>query len=219
MTTNIPPHHTAEYWAAKPRRTQAFVVRDVADCGPDHIRLLSTDSWGFARKKADLGREIRVGEHLQLETIGLSHITGLRDVNGWLFQLTNQQLADEAREYSEELHRKDVVRLEQHRKKWAEQEAALPAWLQARIQRFRDAGGEHFLLTGWGYELCICRLADLMDRGLDADAEQLASGEGVTGNQWDCAKALVAGRREHGNDFARQLPAGIAPITGSADYS
>jgi len=218
MTADIPPRHTAEKWASLRRRISDFTVKTVQDDG-DHLRLQNQGGWTFSRPKADLGRTVQPGEHLQLETIGLSHITGLRGANGWLFRLTNQDLADEARKYSEELHRKDVARLEQNRKKWAEQEAALPAWLQARIQRFRDAGGEHFLLTGWGYELCICRLADLMDRGLDADADQLAADEGVSGNQWDCAKVLAAGRREHGDDFARQLPAGIAPITGSADYS
>ncbi|OBK22525.1 hypothetical protein [Mycobacterium asiaticum] len=212
------PHHTAEHWAKRTRSLDEFVVDLVEDHG-ERVRLRSTKGWGWMPLKADLGREIRVGEHLQQETIGLSQVTGLRDANGWLFRRTNQELADEARQFSEELHRKDVVRLEQNRKLYAQWEAELPAWLQARIRRFREAGGEHFLLTGWGYELMICRLADLIDRGLEAEADKLASDEGATGNQWDCAKALAAGRQRDGDEYAALLPAGLAPLTGSADYS
>lgn len=105
------------------------------------------------------------------------------------------------------------------RKLYAQWEDELPDWLKARIQRFRDAGGEKFLLEGWGYELVICRLADLMDRGLEADAEKLSSDEGVTGNQWNCAKALAGGRAQHGDGYAAAVPAGLSPITGSADYA
>lgn len=117
------------------------------------------------------------------------------------------------------MQRDDVVRLEKNRKVYAAHEDALPDWLKARIQRFRDAAGEKFLLQGWGYELMICRLADLLDRGLEAEADKLAGDEGASGNQWECAKALAAGRVEHGDGYAALVPAGLSPITGSADYS
>lgn len=212
------PHHTAEHWAQRPRKVEPFVVGSVKDCG-DGLEIHQSDGWTFYRSKAELGREIHVGEHLQLETMQLTRITGLRDANGWLFRLTDQDLADEAREFSERMQRDDVVRLEKNRKVYAVHEDALPNWLKARIQRFRDAAGEKFLLEGWGYELMICRLADLFDRGLDVEADKLASDEGASGNQWDCAKSLAAGRREYGDDFAVRVPAGLSPITGSADYS
>lgn len=212
-----PAHHTAAHWASRRRSVEDFIVENVEDHG-DSLSLRSTRSWGFNRLKTDLGRDIQPGECLQLETIGISQITGLRDQNGWLFRMTNQELADQARKFSEDLHRKDVVRLEQHRRTYAAWEAALPEWLQARIRRFREAGGEHFLLTGWGYELMICRLADLLDQGREADADKLACDEGASGNQWDCAKALAAGRARHGDEFGAALPAGLSPITGSADY-
>lgn len=216
--SETPAHHTAENWAARPRSVEEFVVAKVEDYG-DNVALTSTRSWGFMRPKADLGRTIAVGERLQLETIQASHITGLRDDNGWLFRVTNQQLADQSRRFDEDLRRKQVVRLEQQRKLYAEREAALPEWLQARIRKFREKGGEEFLLTGWGYELVICRLADLFDRGREAEADNLASDEGVTGNQWDCAKALASARKQYGDGPALSMPAGLAPLTGSADYS
>lgn len=215
---NVPAHHTAEEWARRPRRLEPFTVKSVKDTG-DGLEIHQSNGWTFHRSKADLGREIHVGERLELETVQLSQITGLRDAHGWLFRLSNQDLADEARQFSEDMHRKDVERLEAHRKEYWGWEQALPDWLRARIQRFRDAAGEKFLLEGWGYELIICRLAALFADGDEAAAEALAEEVGASGNQWDCAKALAAGRERHGDDFAVQVPAGLSPITGSADYS
>lgn len=216
MTT--PAHHTAEGWADRPRRIEEFVVEKATDRG-DSIEIKMSTGWTFIRSKDDLGRDIRVGETLWQETIQLTRITGLRDANGWLFHLSNEDLAREAREFSENMHRKDVERLEANRKKYWQWEQDLPDWLRARIQRFRDAAGEKFLLEGWGYELVICQLAALFDAGDEAGAEKLSEEQGCSGNQWDCAKALAAGRKQHGDDFAVAVPAGLSPITGSADYS
>lgn len=214
----IPAHHTPEFYASTPRREERFVVKSVKDHG-DSLEINMSTGWTFLRSKADLGRNIEVGEVLWQETIKLTQITGLRDANGWLFQLSDQDLADEARKFSEDIRRKDVERLELNRKKYWAWEEALPPWLRARIQRFRDAGGEKFLLEGWGYELIICQLADLFDRGLEDEAEKLSEEQGVSGNQWSCGKALAAGRKTQGDDYAVLVPAGISPITGSADYS
>jgi hypothetical protein len=217
MTT--PPHHTAEHWSQRRRRMDDFIVERVDDHG-DSLTLTSTDHSGFALlSKASLGREIAPGEHLRLETVNGSQISGLRDANDWLFHMSNQELADQARKFSEDLHRKHVERLEANRKRYRQWESELPEWLQARIRRFREAGGEHFLLTGWGYELIICQLADLFDRDLHAEAEKLSEEQGASCNQLDCAKLLARGRREMGDEVALVVPAGTSPITGSADYS
>jgi len=213
-----PPHHTAEYWAQMRRTVEGFIVTKVEDSG-DHLTITGDHGWTFGRSKADLGRDVRVGDELWIETVKLTQITGLCDRTGWLFRLTDQDLADQAREFSERLHRDEVVRLEKNRKQYAEWEDALPDWLQARIRRFREAAGEKFLREGWGYELMICRLADLIDQGREDEADMLACDEGASGNQWSCAKALAAGRAEQGDDFAVRVPAGLSPITGSADYS
>lgn len=201
-----------------PRRLEEFTVKGLKE-HPNGVEINMSTGWTFFRSKEDLGRDLQVGETLWQETVKLTQITGLRDRNGWLFHLSNQDLADEARKFSEDLHRQDVIRLEKNRKKYAQWEQELPDWLQARIQRFRDAGGEKFLLEGWGYELVICQLAALFDAGDEAGAEKLSEEQGVSGNQWDCAKMLARGRRERGDEFAVLAPAGIAPITGSADYS
>lgn len=216
--TELPAHHTAAHWAAMRRNLEGFTVTEVRDSG-DSLTITGDHGWTFGRSKVDLGRDIAVGDQLWVETVKLTQITGLRDSDGWLFRLSDQDLADQARQFSEDLHRKDVVRLEKNRKQFAEWESALPDWLKARIKRFRDAAGEKFLLEGWGYELIICRLADLIDRGCEDEADQLARDEGASGNQWECAKALAEGRARYGDRFATGCPAGLAPITGSADYS
>lgn len=214
----VAAHHTAEHWAQLPRRVKGFKVTRVEDSGKS-LTITGDHGWTFGRSKADLGRDIKVGDDLWIETVKMTQITGLHDGDGWLFRLTDQDLADEARGFSERLHRQDVERLELNRKKYWQWESDLPGWLRSRIARFREAGGEHFLLSGWGYELIICRLADLFDRDLHAEAEKLAEDEGASGNQWSCAKLLARGRREIGDGFAAELPSGISPITGSADYS
>lgn len=216
--TETPAHHTAAEWASRPRRLDAFTVKAVKDCG-DSVEILQSTGWTFCRSKADLRREIRVGDLLELETIQVTRIVGLRDANGWLFRVTNEELAEEARQFDADMRRREVEELERNRKRYAEYEAGLPEWLRARIKRFRDAAGEKFLLEGWGYELMICRLADLIDQGREEEADQLACAEGASGNQWGCAKALAAGRAKEGDDFAVRVPAGLSPITGSADYS
>lgn len=217
MTTTENPAHSVDFWAATPRYLEDIVVTEVQS-DADSV-WITAGCMGFRRSRTDLGREIRVGEHLALETVNVSTITGLRDANGWLFHMTDEDLAADARRFSEDLHRKDVERLEANRKKWTADEAALPDWLKARIQRFRDAAGEKFLLEGWGYELMICRLADLLDRGLEGDADELAKTEGATGNQWDCAKCLAEVHRTYGEESVAAVPAGLAPITGSVDYT
>lgn len=209
---------TASFWASLPRRCEEITITSVVDNG-DSLTL--TYGWTFNRSKAELGRDIKVGDRFILETVQLTRITGMQDpVTGeWLFHLTDEDLAADHRRFLDDVRRRDAERFELNRKQWAEQEAALPEWLQARIMQYRNAGGERFLVSGWGYELMICRLADLLDRGLEAEADKLACDEGVTGNQWDCAKALARLRESNGDEVATQLPAGIAPITGSADYS
>lgn len=100
--TQTPEHHTAAGWSKRPRRIEEFTVESVKDNG-DRLEIHMSTGWTFGRSKADLGREIMVGETLWQETI----------------QLTDEDLAREAREFSEQMHRNDVVRLEKNRKSYS----------------------------------------------------------------------------------------------------
>lgn len=218
MTTTEPPFHTAEYWAKLPRRTEDCTVKSVTDHA-DSVQI-ATDSWGFVRSKSDLGRELRAGDTFVLETVNISMITGMQMAGVWLFHLTDEDLAQQAREQSAAFERQLSEELDRNHRKYAKWEAELPGWLRARIERFHAAAGDKFKREGWGYELVICRLAELLEQGREPDADALASELGATGNQWGCAKAIAEGRKGIlGDTVAVTLPAGLAPITGSADYT
>lgn len=120
-------------------------------------------------------------------------------------------------EFIEWLHGNRIEILERNRKRYWAMEQDLPDWLQARIKRFRDAGGEQFLLRGWWYELVICRLAAVLDTGDEAAARTLSDELGASMNQWDCALCLTDTYQLVGD--VSDIPAGISPLTGSADYS
>lgn len=172
---------------------------------------------GFSRRAADLSRTPHVGDELFLETINYSLVVGLRDKDGWLFRQSDQQLGDERAEQNRKWDQERRDTLEKCRGRWQEIEDGLPDWLQARLARFRTAGGEAFELDGWGYELTICQLA-AMYLADDTDAiRELDGAAGCSGNQHSCAKALAELHRR--GDSIDRVPAGLSPLTGSADYA
>ncbi len=212
--------HNPDAWAACPRTLTRYVVKECRDRG-DSYEFSTTEHTGFVRSKADIGEAFTPGDVFELETVNWSLITGLRDAAGrWRFRMTNEQLAERSRQQSQEFHNHKVVELEKHKAEWWAIEEALPDWLRARINRFRDAAGEEFLLDGWGYELVISQLAVVYAAGDQDQVDALDVQLGATGNQHDCARLLAElHRRGHSPDEIAQVPAGLAPITGSADYS
>ncbi|OCH80976.1 hypothetical protein [Gordonia sp. UCD-TK1] len=212
--------HDPEAWAARPRSLDRYVVKECRDRG-DSYEFSTVEHTGFVRLKADIGEPFAPGDVFELETVNFSLITGLRDASGrWRFRMTNEQLAEQSRQQSQDFHNRKVVELEKHKAEWWAIEEALPDWLRARINRFRDAAGEQFLLDGWGYELAICQLAEAYASGDQARVDVLDEQLGASGNQHDCARLLAElHRRGHSPQEIAQVPAGLAPITGSADYS
>ncbi|WP_238840714.1 hypothetical protein [Prescottella equi] len=209
---------TAEDWAAKSRRLETITL-DKAEVRETVVVCHAVKSWSFQLPIEQLTRIPQVGREYQLETVNLSQTTGLRDDAGWLMRKSDQQLADEHNRMVREFDEKRRETLAANREQWAELEAALPDWLRDRLARFRINGGEQFELDGWGYELLICRLAEMYTEtgGEDTDAIwAFANQYGTSGNQHDCAKALAAAHQA-GEDLAR-FPAGFTPITGDPFY-
>lgn len=220
MSSTKPTPDDIEFWENKPRSIDRITIKSLDDNG-ERITITTTGRGSFMRAKEQLGRELHVGDSFDLETVNYSQITGLRDLSGmWLFHYSNEDLLREHQQFVEDARRRRVVDLERNKELYAEWEEALPDWLKARIKRFRDAAGEQFLLEGWGYELAICRLAEAYAID-DADrVDELANQMGTSGNQHGCAK-LLADLHKDGRDvdLAHGVPAGLAPLTGSADYS
>lgn len=218
MNDAIPPHHTAECWAGRRRTIETSTIKRLTDHG-DRYEITGSSGWTFQRSKADIGRELHEGDVYELETCWVSIITGMRMDGVWLFHLSNEDLAQKARDEHEAYERELSERLDRDHRMYERWEAELPEWLQARIRRFHTAAGDKFKREGWGYELVICRLAHLLDQDLDVAADELASELGASGNQFDCAQALARFRSTDGDRVAVKIPAGMSPITGSADYS
>ena len=212
-------HHQARHWSDQHRSVTVYTVKKVTDLG-DSWQFSTTDRTSFIRSKRDVPHEFHPGDQFILETIGWSNITGLAYNDGeWLFRLSDEDLAREAREWHEKCELELSERLDRNHRMYAQLENDLPSWLRARLARFHEAAGDKFKREGWGYELAICRLADLLDRDRKDDADALASELGASGNQWDCAQALARFRKQDGDEVAVRFPAGMAPITGSSDYS
>lgn len=181
------------------------------------VALTMDDGWTMGSPVDS--EHLSVGQTVVREMFGFNYVGGLRlpDTEDWIFHRSDEHFAAEEADRREKWDREKRERLEENRKDWSEREAALPQWLRDRLERFRAAGGENFELEGWGYELIICELAAVYARngGVDDDEiDRFGSVNGTSGNQHDCAKALAAHQ-----DEAALMPAGLSPLTGSADYS
>lgn len=208
----------AAEWAGRAHTIETYTVKSVVEDG-DSVQITTNDHTGFVRPRTDLGPTgLAVGDVFDLETVNFSRITGIRFNDAWLFRKTNEELAHEDDLQAGAFHRSKVVDLERNKEKYADWERNLPAWLKARIQRFRTAAGEKFLLDGWGYELVVARLAAALADGDDAKADEISREVGASGNQYDCAK-LLARLHIDGHPDRDLIPAALMPITGSADYS
>lgn len=212
-------HHDLEFWATKRRTLTPHTVKECKDLG-DSYQFVTTERTGFVRLKADVGAALQPGDRFELETVNWSTISGMRVAGVWRFRMTNEDLANEAQERSKKYEDQLTVHLEANMKKYWQWEQELPDWLRARINRFRDAAGEKFLREGWGYELVIARLAVAYTVDDQELISKLDTEMGCSGNQHAFAAALAdmhnAGRDE---EIAKVSIAGLAPLTGSADYS
>lgn len=211
--------HDAEFWAARPRSLDTYTVKECTEVEGDIYQISTTNSTGFMRAKADIGAPLKPGTVFDLETVNISIITGLRVDGQWRFRLTDEDLADEARERSEAFRRRQVEQLEANKAQWWAIEQTLPDWIRARINRFREAAGEKFLLEGWGYELAVAQLAVAYAADDKATVDRLARELGTSGNQHDFAKALAKAHNAGDDAAIAESVSALSPLTGSADYS
>lgn len=207
----------------------------ITDQSPDFIFLEydqesdweGDTSGGFGVPKSELTLILKPGDWVEVDTIQYSRIVGVRKLpdGDWLFRHTDEEIETQRQEFREKMDADHEALLEANRADWQRREDALPEWLKSRLKRFHDAAGHKFERDGWGYELIICELAVLFEKyGLEAvsgpydemPAEVIAydKNEGCSGNQHDCARALVKHKEE-----SERIPAGLSPLTGSADYS
>jgi hypothetical protein len=183
------------------------------------------DGWTFGGVPKDVLPQLRVGDYYVMETRNFSMVVGLAVYKAgdpvWLWRKTDAQLDQEHKEMVERHQQERQKRLEANREDWTRREAALPEPLRARLQRFRDSGGD-FDAEGWGYELVICELAVLYADSNQEDSEavmEFARREGTSGNQHDFAKALSRELAQGHRDVIANSVSALSPITGDPDYS
>lgn len=154
------------------------------------------NGWTFAPPGEHLGR-FKPGLTYTLETRNLSVVTGCRIDGEWVWRRSDAWLDDDHRVTVAGLNAERAERLRDNRETWEAREAALPAWLRARIEHFRGRAGERFELDGWAYELTVAELAVLYDEAGLAESDAVtayATEHGTSGNQHAVARLLAAAR-------------------------
>lgn len=167
------------------------------------------------------------GQTVELEYRGHTglggRIVGWRIDGEWVYRQSDEDLAQEHIDMVARHDREREELLEKNRENWTEREAALPEYIRLRLDYFREkAGKNHFEINGWGYELVICELVVLYLESNFTDTDVLmefSRSHGSSGNQHDIAKALAKYLYEDRSRTLYGTVAGLAPLTGSADYS
>jgi hypothetical protein len=203
------------------RRPQHLTIDRVDRSDSGHVTLKLSSGWSFL-SPVDSDHYVE-GAAVVFENFGPNYVGGIRPEGSeeWIFRRSDQHFEQLAAETQAKWDQEKRDRLATNRVDWEKREAALPEWARARLARFRAAAGERFEVEGWGYELIICELAVIYERNGNVDddeIDQYARVQGTSGNQHDVARVLarVLARSQ---DDAVLMPAGLSPLTGSADYS
>jgi hypothetical protein len=203
------------------RHLKNYTIKEIRDIRDDHFEVTTTESTGFTAEHTHLTRQLQSGDEFILETKNFSTITGMYIPRfaDWAWRKTDQDLADEHAQWLADWQEKKRKLLEENWEGWKARQDALPTHYRERLEKFHEKGGGEFRLDGWSYELVICELAVMYERTNCAESEEIdayARKYGTSGNQHDVAKAMA----KHLDEFTpKEFPAGMAPLTGSADYS
>jgi hypothetical protein len=112
------------------------------------------DGWVFGGVPEDVLPLLAVGDMYIMETRDHPRHRGHRNFSMvvgmatntpdpvWLWRKTDEQLDQEHKEMVSGFQRRRQEELDKHREDWTKREAALPEPLRARLQRFRDSGGD-----------------------------------------------------------------------------
>lgn len=182
--------------------------------------ITMSSGWSTGPSEAVRAR-LSVGKEVNVETRGLSLITGWLIDGEWVERKSDEDLTRERAEMVARFARERRERLDENRDAWQARTDALPNWIRARIESFRDAAGEQFDLDGWGYELVVAELAVMYAAADLAETPAIsdyASSEGTSGSQHDMARALARAHQESPDQSLAGTVSALSPITGSADY-
>lgn len=178
---------------------------DPSTRGEEYCTVTTTNNSGFGVPL--MHTALRVGGEYTLECKGFNSIAGLLENGNYLFRRTDEYFTRQHEEFQADHARRQRENLEKNRDDYRRRENLLSSPWKSRLARFHE--DPTFELEGWGYELVICELGQLMASGDEEAVQAYADREGVSGNQYGCAKALA--ERLNREDFHR-VPAGLAPL-------
>lgn len=187
-------------------------------------RVLVKDYEGWANNRPlhkDLRDKVKPGDRLEFETRG-SFCVGWIYEGEWYGRKSDEESALEAKVSKAESDLRSAEYALKSLDSNIEEENALPFWLQERLRKFHEEGGIEFIAGGgWGYELAICQLAQVLaDNGLNEDdpaLKEIDEKYGCSANQWNVAKALAKAHLE-GESLYGTI-GGLSVITGDAYYA
>jgi len=167
------------------------------------------------------------GDPYILETDHRTRITGWIITGVWYDRKTDEDLAEEHRQFVENMNRERREALEKNEAAWQAEEDALPEWARARLRTYHERGGDDFKLDGWSYELMVCQLAVeyaklgevIMDKRVSEVSEseeikRMAREYGTSGNQHGIALALAKAHLEQPERTLADTPSALTPLTG-----
>lgn len=103
-----PPQFAASYWDKVPRKTISTTIHKVEakDGWKEFTCGVGSQPMRFRRKAEEITQLIMPGTPVHVEVIHNELVTGmyLPDIKAWAFRMTNQELADYAREISGQVH-------------------------------------------------------------------------------------------------------------------
>lgn len=191
------------YGETSKRRLVQFTVKKLTPPREEggYYTLVMEKDWTVPQVPPEVGDRLLMSlltDVLEYEVVGISRIVGWKRNGQWISRSSDQdmQLEDELLQEAIEQERRDM--LQENREDWTQREQALPDWLRPRIEYFREVGGKHFEMNGWGYELVVAELAALHFE--EASEEEIAAYEeriGSTGHQYSSGQTLAKMHREY----------------------
>ena len=150
----------------------------------------------------------------------------------WIWRESDEKVKADREALIERIRQDRLALVEANRERWTENEASLPQWIRDRLDYFRSIDAETFEMDGWGYELCIARLAvayanmgdailgkSLSDIVDSDEVRAIANEEGSSGNQHGMALLLARAHLESPEASLAGTVSALSVLTGKAAYT
>ena len=176
---------------------------------------------GWSMPKHIFPEDVAVGQRYIVQTVRGSPPCAVFRAT---YYQSDEELEQQHQDYVSNWQKEKQATLEKHREEWTRREADLLPELRSRLENFREKSGGAFDVEGWGYELCVCELAQIYLNGLqrfgkiqeDEHVAAYGAEHGTSGSQHEYAKALAKVLLDRPEEVGQTISA-LAPL-GSGPY-